>query len=137
MINDALRNNADLIFLAGIDTDAVRLAHALALAIDANPGNLTLARLKILGGDAIDTGLILGQGDGPDAAIARNFPQDIQRLFMDVIRLSGRSRRHRNQSNAKRGANTTMVFHNEFSIQLSTAEHIQEFTKKRAKTLCA
>jgi ABC-type branched-subunit amino acid transport system substrate-binding protein len=80
VINDALRNNADLIFLAGIDTDAVRLAHALAIAIDTYPGNLTLARLKILGGDAIDTGLILGQGDGPDAAIARNFPQDIQRL---------------------------------------------------------
>ncbi|MFL5626297.1 MAG: ABC transporter substrate-binding protein [Ktedonobacteraceae bacterium] len=80
VINDALRNNADLIFLAGIDTDAVRLAHALGIAINAEPGNLTLAKLKILGGDAIDTGLILGQGDGPDAAIARNFPQDMQRL---------------------------------------------------------
>ncbi len=80
VINDALRNNVDLIFLAGIDTDAVRLAHALGIAINAESGNLALARLKILGGDAIDTGLILGQGDGPDAAIARNFPQDMQRL---------------------------------------------------------
>lgn len=78
-INDAIKNHADLIFMAGVDIDVVRLAHALGEAYRANP-SLYLMNLKILAGDAVDTGLILGQGGGPDATIARNFPQDMQRL---------------------------------------------------------
>lgn len=80
VINDALKSNADIIFMAGFDTDAVRLAHALGDASRANPTSTYLANLKILGGDGLDTGLILGQGNGPDAAIAKDFPQDMRRL---------------------------------------------------------
>ncbi len=79
-IHDAIANNVDLIFLAGLDVDAVRLANALGNASRSDLANTYLQHLKILGGDAVDTGLILGQGEGPDAAIARNFPQDMQRL---------------------------------------------------------
>ncbi len=79
-IHDAIVNNVDLIFMAGLDVDAVRLANALGNASRSDPASTYLQHLKILGGDAVDTGLILGQGVGPDAAIARNFPQDMQRL---------------------------------------------------------
>ena len=80
VINDAIKNHVDIIFQAGFDLDAVRLAHALGNASRANPNDSYLAHLKILAGDGVDTGLILGQGDGPDAAIAKNFPEDMRRL---------------------------------------------------------
>ncbi len=33
----------------------------------------------------MDTGLLLGQGNGPDAALAREFPQDMQRLIFTAF----------------------------------------------------
>jgi ABC-type branched-subunit amino acid transport system substrate-binding protein/transcriptional regulator with XRE-family HTH domain len=79
-VQDTLSRSADLIFLAGLDVDAIRLAHAVGDAARANPGNPTLAKLKILGGDALDTDLLLGQGSGADAQLVQQFPQDMQRL---------------------------------------------------------
>ncbi len=78
-IADAVNKNVNLIFLAGFDVDAVRLAHALGsiYRVTLNP---TLANLKILGGDGVDTNLLLGQGNSAEATIATNFPQDMQRL---------------------------------------------------------
>ena len=85
VVIDALNNNADLIFIAGLDVDAIRLAHALGNVFTNNPLSGYLARLKILGGDAVDTGLLLGEGNGPDAALAREFPQDMQRLIFTAF----------------------------------------------------
>lgn len=80
IVLDAREKNAGTLFLAGLDVDAVRLAHAVGDLVRARPGDLLLANLKILCGDAVDTNLLLGQGGGPDAAIASAFPQDMQRL---------------------------------------------------------
>ena len=80
VVNAALANNVDVIFQPGSDVDAVRLAHAVGNALRAHSTNPVLARLKILGGSALDTNLLLGQGDGPDALLARNNPLDMQRL---------------------------------------------------------
>ncbi len=41
---------------------------------------MQLANLKIIGGDGFDSNLLQGQGGGPDATLAANFPQDMQRL---------------------------------------------------------
>ena len=76
----ARREKVDTIFLAGLDVDAVRLAHAVGAALRARPYDRFLKNLKILGGDAVDTNLLLGQGSGPDATIASSFPQDMRRL---------------------------------------------------------
>lgn len=81
IVNDALANHVDLIFLPGFDVDGVRLAHALGVEEQILGWSVYLSRLKILGGDGLDTGLILGNGDGADAAIATGFPQDMQRLI--------------------------------------------------------
>ena len=81
IVYDALNKKADLIFIAGLDVDAIRLANALGNISGINPLSSYFARLKILGGDAVDTGLLLGQGNGPDAALARDFPQYMQRLI--------------------------------------------------------
>src|SRR5207248_466087 len=55
VINDAIKNHVDIIFQAGFDLDAVRLAHALGNASRANPNDSYLAHLKILAGDGVDT----------------------------------------------------------------------------------
>ena len=81
IVNDALINHADLIFLPGFDVDGVRLAHALGLEEQQYGWSAYLAKLKILGGDGLDTGLILGNGTSADATLARNFPADMQRLI--------------------------------------------------------
>ena len=81
VVVDAIRNKVDIIFLAGLDVDAVRLTNAVGNLYRANPRNLTLANLKIMGGDAIDTDLLLGQGGNADATIAAKFPQDMRRLI--------------------------------------------------------
>ncbi len=73
-IANAISKNVDLIFLAGFDVDAVRLAHAIGEDFRANPASLFLANLKVLGGDAIDTSLLLGLGNGPDASHCYEFP---------------------------------------------------------------
>ncbi|MEO7020901.1 MAG: ABC transporter substrate-binding protein [Ktedonobacteraceae bacterium] len=77
-VHDAAKNRVDLIFLPGFDDDAVRLAHALGQMVNIYP--TAFSKVKILGGDGFDTGLILGNGIGPDAQLAKNFPQDMQRL---------------------------------------------------------
>ncbi len=81
MIPNARARQANLIFLAGSDIDGIRLAHALGESARANPTDVFLANLKILGGDALYTNLLLGRGDDPDAALAAKFPQDMQRLL--------------------------------------------------------
>ncbi len=80
IVLDAMGKNAGTIFLAGLDVDAVRLAHAVGALLRARPGDLFLTNLRILCGDAVDTNLLLGQGSGPDATIASTFPHDMQRL---------------------------------------------------------
>jgi ABC-type branched-subunit amino acid transport system substrate-binding protein len=72
--------HADMIFCSCLDVDAIRLAHALGNLERAAPNDAYLQNLKLLGGDGIDTVLLLGLGTGPDADIARQFPQDLQRL---------------------------------------------------------
>jgi ABC-type branched-subunit amino acid transport system substrate-binding protein/serine/threonine protein kinase len=85
VVADAITNKVDLIFIAGLDVDAVRLAVAVGNAYRANPISTYLKNLRILGGDAVDTGLLLGQGNGPDAQLAVKFPQDIQRLIFTAF----------------------------------------------------
>jgi len=85
VVADAIVNKVDLIFMAGFDADAVRLAVAVRNASKANPSSDYLKSLKILGGDGLDTGLILGQGIGPDAALAEKYPQDMQRLIFSAF----------------------------------------------------
>lgn len=92
-IRDAIANKVNVIFLAGSDVDAIRLAHAVGNASRANPANTLLAGLKILGGSslALNMGLLLGQcgggdeleeggGSCADAMLASSYPQDMQRL---------------------------------------------------------
>jgi ABC-type branched-subunit amino acid transport system substrate-binding protein/serine/threonine protein kinase len=81
IVNDALNHHVDLIFLPGFDVDGVRLAHALGLEEQMLGWSAYLSKLKILGGDGLDTSLILGSGDGADVAIAKGFPLDMQRLI--------------------------------------------------------
>ncbi|BCL81592.1 hypothetical protein ccbrp13_40570 [Ktedonobacteria bacterium brp13] len=72
----------NLIFVAGYDIDAVRLATALGQLISQHPGNPKYANIKILGGDALYTNLLLGNGSGSDAALAANNPQYMQRIYL-------------------------------------------------------
>jgi ABC-type branched-subunit amino acid transport system substrate-binding protein len=76
---------ASAIFLAGFNVDAVRLAHAAGELARANPFDLPLGQLKVVGGDAVDSGLLLGQGNSVDATIAHNFPQDMRRLMFTTF----------------------------------------------------
>ena len=85
VVDDAIANKVDLIFMAGFDVDAVRLAVAVGNAYRANPTSVYLQSLKILGGDGLDTGLVLGQGNGPDSALAVQYPQDMQRLIFSAF----------------------------------------------------
>ncbi len=84
-VTDAVNNRVSLIFIAGLDVDAVRLAVAVGNAASANPDSTYLANLKILGGDGLDTGLLLGQGSGPDVTLAIDHPQDVQRLIFSAF----------------------------------------------------
>ncbi|RAQ98329.1 hypothetical protein [Thermogemmatispora tikiterensis] len=81
-IADALAHQADVIFLAGTDVDAVRLAHEIGLLSRAQPANTALANLKVLAGPAVATRLLLGEGDSEDALLARSFPEDMQRIYV-------------------------------------------------------
>ncbi len=96
VVRSAYNNQVDLIFLPGVDQDAIRLASAIGRAAAVYPyaqHATYMANLKVLSGDAVDTSLILGQGDGPDAQLAQGFPQDMQRLvftsFADPQEWSG------------------------------------------------
>ncbi|MBE3567814.1 MAG: ABC transporter substrate-binding protein [Thermogemmatispora sp.] len=81
-IADALAHQANVIFLAGTDVDAVRLAHEIGLLSRAQPANTALANLKVLAGPAVATRLLLGEGDSEDALLARSFPEDMQRIYV-------------------------------------------------------
>ena len=85
IVNAALVQKADLIFIAGYDTDAVRLAHAVGEIGRMNVANPLLVRLHVLGGDALATNLLLGQGGGADAQIAATYPQDMRRLIFSAF----------------------------------------------------
>jgi ABC-type branched-subunit amino acid transport system substrate-binding protein len=85
IVIDAIKKGVDLIFIAGLDVDAIRLANALGNISRFNPFSRYLAGLRILGGDAVDTGLLLGQGNGPDAALAKAFPEDMERLIFTAF----------------------------------------------------
>jgi ABC-type branched-subunit amino acid transport system substrate-binding protein len=90
VIPAALKEHVDLIFMAGFDDDAIRLAHAIGLALSLDPiRNRSLAAIKILSGDAVATSLVLGVGAGPDAALARAFPQDMRRLIFSSFSSPG------------------------------------------------
>jgi ABC-type branched-subunit amino acid transport system substrate-binding protein/serine/threonine protein kinase len=80
-VMDAINDRVDVIYIAGLDVDAVRLAVELGNIASAYPASTYLANLKILGGDGLDTPLLLGQGSGPDVTLALQHPQDIQRLY--------------------------------------------------------
>ncbi len=81
ILSSAMTRRVDLIFLAGYNSDGVRLAHALGEVSRANPTKTFLANLKILGGAALDSDLLLGDGNGPDATLAASYPQDMRRLI--------------------------------------------------------
>lgn len=76
---------ADVVFLAGFNVDGVRLAHAIGNLARATPSNSQLGQLKVVGGDALDSGLLLGEGDDADAAFARENPQDMRRLIFTTF----------------------------------------------------
>lgn len=80
-VQDAIAGHVDLIFLPGFDVDGIRLAHALGQEGTTYGWSTYLAHLKILGGDGLDTGLILGNGIGPDATLAQTYSQDMRRLL--------------------------------------------------------
>lgn len=80
IVTDAQSHGANQLFIAGYSIDGIRLAHALGNAIRNAPDNPILTNLTILGGDGVDTTLVIGQGNGPDAQIAATFPQDMRHL---------------------------------------------------------
>ena len=80
-VQDALINHVDLIFMPGFDVDGIRLARALGEEASSIGWSTYLAHLKILGGDGLDTGLILGDGVGSDATLAHTYPSDMQHLI--------------------------------------------------------
>jgi ABC-type branched-subunit amino acid transport system substrate-binding protein len=84
VIQDVMQNNVDLLMIAGTSVDGIRLAHAVGTMARNNPTDTQLATLNILGGDALDTGLVLGIGTGPDAVLAASFPQDMSRLIFSA-----------------------------------------------------
>lgn len=80
IVRDAVAAKATLILLPGTDVDAVRLAYAIGQAAKSEPTNTILAKLAILGGPALDSPLLLGQGNTSDAFLAQSDPQDMQRI---------------------------------------------------------
>ena len=85
IVNDAMLQRADLIFIAGFDVDAVRLAHAVGNVSRVNFLYPQLAQLHVLGGDALATNFLLGQGGGPDAQLATAYPLDMRRLIFSAF----------------------------------------------------
>jgi ABC-type branched-subunit amino acid transport system substrate-binding protein len=76
---------ADAIMLAGFQVDGIRLAHAVGNLAGANPFTTRLSQLKVVGGDAMDATLLLGDGNSAEAQIARSYPQDIRRLIFTTF----------------------------------------------------
>ena len=82
IVEQAIANNVDTIFMAGYSVDGIRLAHAVGNEARTNPGNFQLSQLKIVGGDTMPGGVLLGEGNNADANIAHTFPQDMRRLVV-------------------------------------------------------
>jgi ABC-type branched-subunit amino acid transport system substrate-binding protein len=82
VVEQAIASNVDTIFMAGYSVDGIRLAHAVGNEARANPANSQLNQLKIVGGDTMLGGVLVGEGNNADANIARTFPQDIRRLVI-------------------------------------------------------
>jgi ABC-type branched-subunit amino acid transport system substrate-binding protein/serine/threonine protein kinase len=80
IVKDAVAAKANVILLPGTDIDAVRLAYAIGQAAKSAPTNAILANLAILGGPALDSPLLSGQGNTSDALLAQSDPQDMQRI---------------------------------------------------------
>lgn len=80
IVKDAVASQASVILLPGTDADAVRLAYAIGQAAKSNPTSTILAKLAILGGPALDSPLLLGQGNTSDALLAQSDPQDMLRI---------------------------------------------------------
>lgn len=80
IVKDAVAGKATVILLPGTDADAVRLAYAIGQAAKSDPTNTILAKLAILGGPALDSPLLLGQGDTSDALLAQSDPQAMLRI---------------------------------------------------------
>ncbi len=87
LIEKDVRSDAaiDAIFLAGFNVDGIRLAHAVGEASRDTPTDTRLSRLKVVGGDGVDSRLLLGEGNSADAEIARNYPQDMRRLLFTTF----------------------------------------------------
>ncbi len=85
IVNGALKQNADLIFIAGFDVDGVRLAHAVGEVARNTFLYPQTAQLHVLGGDALATNLLLGQGKNADAQLAASYPQDMRRLIFSAF----------------------------------------------------
>ena len=82
LVDQAIATNVDTIFMAGYSVDGIRLAHAVGNEARAYPSNAQLNQLKIVGGDTMPGGVLIGAGSNADADIARTFPQDIRRLVI-------------------------------------------------------
>ena len=82
LIQENIEGNApaNVVFIAGFNIDGIRLAHAVGNLIRANPFTTGYTNLRIVGGDSIDSGLLLGEGNSADAMIATNYPQDMRLL---------------------------------------------------------
>jgi ABC-type branched-subunit amino acid transport system substrate-binding protein len=76
---------ADTIMLAGFQVDGIRLSHAVGNLSRTDPFNTRLSQLRVVGGDAMDATLLLGDGNSEEAQIARDYPQDIRRLIFTTF----------------------------------------------------
>jgi ABC-type branched-subunit amino acid transport system substrate-binding protein len=76
---------ADIIMLAGYQVDGIRLSHAIGNLSRLAPFDTRLSQLKVVGGDAMDSTLLLGDGNSAEAQIARSYPQDIRRLIFTTF----------------------------------------------------
>ncbi|HLZ56697.1 MAG TPA: ABC transporter substrate-binding protein [Ktedonosporobacter sp.] len=87
MVENSVFSNTpiDAILLAGIDIDGIRLAHAVGNVARANPADIQLSHLRVVGGDAVDSRLLLGEGSNADAAIAQSYPKDMARLIFTTF----------------------------------------------------
>lgn len=85
IIERAISKFTHVIFIAGSDVDAVRLAHAAGNEFRLFPTSYQLNHMTILGGSTLSSNLLLGKGDSTEAEIARNFPNDMKRIYLTAF----------------------------------------------------